>query len=278
MFQPPAPIMPSAPLQRSRGSVRVTLKRRSGRARLGELYQSGCGKAFLPRVDGPEPEVVFLNTAGGLTGGDRLAYALGLDAGLRAVATTQTAERIYASAGGRAEVTVTLGVGDGARLDWLPQETIVFEAAALDRRTEIDLAGEAACLFAETIVLGRAAMGESVRRADLRDVRTVRRDGRPVFVEPLALGPAILAAAAEPALLRGARAFATVALVARGAEDAVAPVRRVLDEPGVEAAASGWDGRCVVRVLGPDGWPVRRQVARVLAVLRDRPLPRVWQL
>ena len=78
-----------------------------------------------------------------------------------------------------------------------------------------------------------------------------------------------------PGVLGGARAMATVALVAPGAEDALDRVRAVLDADGVEAAASGWDGKCVVRALAHDGFPLRRLVAQVLMTLRPGPLPRV---
>jgi urease accessory protein len=267
-------------LQRSHGAAQVALSHRRGRTRLDALRQSGSAKAFLPTVHGgddPAPEVVFLNTSGGLTGGDRLAFSLDLGPGARAVATTQTAERAYASAGGAAEVAVTLRAGAGAVLHWLPQETIVFDAAALRRTTTADLAGDAALLIAEMIVFGRVASGETVRRLALSDTRLVRRDGVPVLLEPLRIDDDVLADDG-PALLGGARAVATVALIAPGAEDAAAAARSALAVEGVEAAASGWNGKCVVRMLGADPWPVRRQMARAIEALGRRPLPRVWRL
>ena len=63
-----------------------------------------------------------------------------------------------------------------------------------------------------------------------------------------------------------------VCLIAQGAEDAVGPVRAVLER----GAASGWEGRCVVRMTAPDGWTLKRELARVLHILSGRPLPRVW--
>jgi urease accessory protein len=67
-------------------------------------------------------------------------------------------------------------------------------------------------------------------------------------------------------------------MVADGAADALVPLRRALDEPGVTAAASAYDGRLVCRVLAAEGWPLRRQLARALSVLRrGAVLPRVWQ-
>ncbi|ULB09235.1 urease accessory protein UreD [Cereibacter azotoformans] len=264
-------------LERSQGHAQVTLARVRGAVRLRDLAQRGSAKAFLPRVDGPVPEIVFLNTSGGLTGGDRLSYRLEVGEGCRAVATTQTAERAYAAGRGVAQVRVAHEVGAGGWLDWLPQETILFEDSALDRRTEIVLGPGAGCLMVESVVLGRAAMGETLSRLAFRDLRQITRGGRPVLVEPLALDDRALAAAAGAAVLGGLRALATLALVGPGAEDALGPARAVLDEPGVEAAASAFDGKLLVRMLALDGWPLRRQVARVLGVLRGRALPRVWQ-
>ncbi|PKQ10591.1 MAG: urease accessory protein UreD [Alphaproteobacteria bacterium HGW-Alphaproteobacteria-1] len=262
-------------LERSQGRARVTLAPGPGAGRLERLAQAGSAKAFVhPGPSGPE--VVFLNTSGGLAGGDRLSLSLDLGPGCRATATTQTAERAYRSTGSAAHVTVRHEVGAGAHLDWLPQETILYDASHLIRETVIELAQDASCLMLEAIVLGRAAMGETVTRVCLRDTRRITRDGRPVLIEPLHIGTEALMAGSG--VLNGARAFATLALVVRGAEDAVAQVRRVLDEPGVAGGASGFDGRLVLRLMAGDGWPLRRQILRLLAVLRPGPCPRVWQL
>jgi urease accessory protein len=262
-------------LQRATGHAAVALSVRGGGTRLDRLHQDGSAKAFLPRVHSEVPEIVFLNTAGGLTGGDRLSFDLSLGPGARATGTTQTAERAYASRSGRAVMEVRLAAGAGAMLDWLPQETILFDRSTLQRRSRVALTGAARLVLAEMVVLGRAAMGERVTDLALDDLREVTRDGLPVLVEPLRLTSATLAAG--PAALGGHRAVATVALVARGAEDALEAARAAL--PGeVEAAASGWNGKLLVRIAGADLRPVKRAVTAVLNVLRGRPLPRVWQM
>ncbi len=286
---PHAPMPPADPpaetarLQRSRGAARVQLG--SG-ARLELLEQSGAAKAFLPRIHGPAPEVVFLNTSGGLTGGDEISFGVDIAGDVQATATTQTAERAYAAAGGLARMRVSLSAGPGAALDWLPQETILYDTAGLDRSTRIDLASDARLVWAEMLVLGRAAMGETLAQVDLRDRREIWRAGRLAMAEPVRLDSSALATAdgaMRAALTGGLRAFATVVLVARGAEDALGPVRAALPMAGpaggLEAAASAWDGRCVVRIAAADALPMKHAVAAVLAVLRGgRPLPRVWQI
>lgn len=262
-------------LQRTRGRADLMLERQGAGYRIAGLHQSGSAKLFLPRVHRTVPEVVFLNTSGGLTGGDRLHYGLTVGAGAAAVATTQTAERAYASAGGRAEVTVALTVGAGGRLDWMPQETILFDGAALDRRTLVEMAPDASVLLVELLVLGRAAMGETVRRLSLSDWREVRRGGIPVLIEPLKLSDATLLG--QPALLGSARAVASVALVAPDAEARLGLVRAVLGSDGVRGAASAWGGKCILRLMADEALPLRRALVKVLSALRDGPLPRVWQ-
>ena len=261
--------------ERSHGVARLGFRRVGAWTKLEGLRQQGSAKAFVhPGERGPD--VVFLNTSGGMTGGDRLEYALTLGAGCRVTATTQTAERAYLSDAGVARVEVAHEVGAGGHLDWLPQETILFEGSALDRTTVVSLGAGASCLVLEAVVLGRLALGEVVRRLQFRDTRRVLRGGVPVLMEPLRLSDAALVAGLG--VLGGSRAFASLALVAEGAEARVAAVRAVLDEPGVNAGASGFDGKLTVRLMSADGWPMRRQILRVLEVLRDGPLPRVWQM
>ena len=251
---------------------------RDGRAALGDPQQQGSAKAILPRVDGDTTEVVFLNTSGGLTGGDRLDYALSLAPALRATATTQTAERVYRSAAGCARAEVRLCVGAGGWLDWLPQDTILFDGAALERDIRVELAPGAGCLFLESVILGRHAMGETVTGLHFRDHRMIRREGQPVWAEPLQIDSRVLQRAANPAMLGGARAMARLALVHPDAADRLQPLRAVLDEDGVEAAASAFAGRLILRCLAWDGLPLRRQILRALSVLRPGPVPRVWQV
>lgn len=261
--------------QRSRGRAYVCLRAAPSGGRLARLHQSGSAKAFVHQFDSG-PEIVFLNTSGGLTTDDRLDLSLDLAANVRASATTQTAERIYHQTGGPARVQVTHVLGRQAHLDWLPQETILFDHGNLQRDTTITLAAGASCLMLESLVLGRAAMGETLARINLRDTRRILREGQPVFVEPLRMDSAALGAGA--AVFAGHRAMATLALIAQGAEDALSRVRDVLDEPGVSAGASALDGKLIVRLMAADGWPLRRQTIRILDILRPGPLPRIWQI
>jgi urease accessory protein len=271
MIHQPVPI-----LERARGTARVGLHLRGGRAVLAELAQSGSAKVLLPQGTGT-PEAVFLNTAGGLTAGDRLGYAVALADGVAAVATTQTAERAYLARDGAARVTVTAQVGAGGRLAWLPQETILFEDSHLDRETLVDLAPGASLVLCESVVLGRRAMGEAPRRARLADRRRVTLAGRPLWVEAQRLDEGILASEG-PAVLGPNVAFAVVALCGAGAEAAAGALRALAVPEGVQAAVTGWNGRCLARAMARDGWPLKQWLGRVVARLTGAPLPRTWSM
>ena len=270
---------PVAAQARGRGVGRVSVRLRDGVSRLAGLAQSGSARVFLPQVQGP-PQAVLLNTGGGLAGGDRFDWAAEAEAGADLTVTTQAAERVYrALPGTEARVTARLTLRAGARLDWLPQETILFERGALTRRLEIDMAEDARLLAVEPLVLGRTAHGETVRDARLADHWRLRRGGRLVWADGLRLTGAEDGRAA----LGPHRACATLLLAAPDAAARLDGLRGLLagtglNDGGVEAGASAWDGLLVARMLAPDGRALRARLVPVLEWLRGAPLPRVWTM
>ena len=101
-------------LQRASGHARISLRLRHGKTRLERLFQEGCAKVRLPKtLPGDTAEAILINTAGGLTGGDRLATEIDLAAGTTATITTQACERIDRSTGGPATVSTKLRVASG---------------------------------------------------------------------------------------------------------------------------------------------------------------------
>lgn len=270
-------------LQRAVGELAVAVKARAGDTAIDTLRQAGCLKARFPKPQTPGwLEPVMLNTGGGVAGGDRLDVRIDAAAGTRLTVAAQAAERFYRALEGDtpSRVRTALTAGAGAVLEWLPQEAILFDRCALDRRLSVDLSGDAVFLGVETLVFGRAAMGETVRRGWLRDLIQIRRDGVLLLHDPILLDGAIADHLARPALGGGASVVATLVQAGGAAEALLAPVRAALEAmaaPGVEVGVSAWNGLLVARLLGRDSAAVRRAIVAALGVLRgDRPLPRVW--
>lgn len=270
-----APELPLAAHQRAKGRADLVMGQDGGAPRLRRLYQEGCAQARLPKQAGVGPTAVLINTAGGLAGGDRLAWSAVVEAGAELTLTTQACERVYRSLGDEARVEVDLLVGDGARLAWLPQETILFDRGRLARRLDADMAEDGTLIVCEAVILGREAMGETVCDSALRDRWRVRRGGRLVFADNLRLDGDIERLSAGSAALAGARAFAAFLLVAPDAEDRLPQVRAALQGCG---GASAWDGKLFGRILAPDGFALRRRLIPAMQALIGRTLPRVWSL
>jgi len=267
----------SARLQRAEGRSRVAFRLRAGATRLQTLFQEDCAKIRLPAaLAGVAPEAILINTAGGLTGGDRLTTEVELAPGTRAVVTTQACERVYRSTGADAMVTNRLRLGEGAHLAWLPQETILFDGGRLKRVLEADLAGGAEFVAVEAIVLGRTAMGETVRTGALHDRWRIRRDGRPIFADDLRLDGDIAAQLARQAVLGGNVAMATVLHAGREPELLLTPARAIIGDAG---GASAWDGKLVARLVAENSLALRRRLETLLQLLLgEHPLPKVWRI
>jgi urease accessory protein len=264
-------------LERARGHARLSFASSEGKTRLVECYQSGSAKIRLPRVaEGAPKEAILLNTAGGITGGDHLVYEVVAGSGSRATVTTQAAERVYRRSSGVGRVESTLTVGDGAHLEWLPQETIVFDNSALSRRICADVAEDAELLAVEPIILGRTAMGEITRNIVVNDAWRIRRAGELIFADGLRLDGNAAAVMTGGATGNGAAAFATLLLVSPDAESRIDAVRSALGRCDGEGGASAWNRMLIVRLIASTGQTLRSDLVRLLECLRGAQMPRVW--
>ncbi|MGY9045654.1 hypothetical protein P775_00225 [Puniceibacterium antarcticum] len=263
--------------QRARGSTHLTARCRDGRTVLDDLHQSGASRLLFPRASGLPMPAVWLNTSGGVTGGDQFTAHFAAAAGAHLSLTSQAAERIYrALPGDPGRVSTTLSIASGARIDWLPQETILFDRSALDRSLRIEMAGDATLLAVETLIFGRAAMGEVVRDLSLHDCIDLRIDGRLAFADRLRLTGDADATLARRFVAAGGGAIASVIFAAPDARRHLDTLRALLpDGAGVSALS---DDLLFLRLTAPDGFDLRHAILPILRHLSDGDLPRPWML
>ncbi|MBS0520208.1 MAG: urease accessory protein UreD [Proteobacteria bacterium] len=264
-------------LQRASGESRVVFALRDGQTRLADLYQRDPCRILFPDPEpGDPPEAILVTTSGGVTDGDRLKMAVEVGPEAHGVAATQAAEKIYRAAhvSGHCDIDVAVAVGAGGSLDWLPQETIVFEGARLKRRSVADVAPGGSFLGCEMVVLGRAASGERFTGGLVLDAWSVRRGGHLAWTDALRVEGATPAGAG----FRDANALATVIGVWDAPEPHFERARALLE--GAEAVRAGVtlvNGVMVARLLG-EATAVRTAVIRFLTAFRGRRLPRVWHI
>ena len=270
----------SAPPNRAEGVLRASFRRTRRGTAIDSTHEAGGLRLRFPNVPAgslPDLEAVCINTGGGMVGGDtaRLAFEVGSDAA--ATITTQSAEKIYRSEGPPTMIAVELDVDAGGTAEWLPQETILYDGVRLRRNIEVRLGADATLLMVESLVFGRLAMGETLRSGMMHDRWRVRRSDRLVFAEDMRLEGAVATILDRPAIGAGARAFATVLLIAPECESRLDTIRATLEGKPAEWGVSAWNGMLLVRILSPSPDRVRATILPLLMALRGRAAPRVWQ-
>jgi urease accessory protein len=263
--------------QRAHGRAELGFARTPRGTALRHLFHAAPLRVLFPT---PEPDdlplAALVNVGGGLAGGDSLEVEVRLAEGTRASVTTPAAEKVYRSPDDVTRVSTALHVSADATLEWLPQETILFEGARLERRMRAHLAPGARLLAAEMLVFGRVARGERLTQGALFDSWRIWRDGRLHWADATDLSHNIAAGLAAPFGFAGAEAGALLLLAAPEAEAG----RDLLREAGFDATLAR-PGLMLARFLGPAA-TVREALSAAIPALRagvlglPARLPRLW--
>jgi urease accessory protein len=269
----PGHLPPSA---RARGAIRARFAKAGDRSCLAGLFEAGGLRLRFPR-NAQSCEAVIVNTGGGVIGGDHAQLAFAAEAGADVTLTTQAAEKIYRAQNIPAHIALDLAAADNARLEWLPQETILFDGAKLNRTFTLDAQTSARVTLLEATIFGRLAMGEHSISGHLADRWRLRRDGKLIFADDLRLTGDIGAQLDRKSCGAGARATALLLHIAPDAEALLDPVRESLTSAPCQAGASAWNGLLAIRLLSPAPEKMRAALSPLLEILRGRPAPRVWQ-
>jgi urease accessory protein len=267
--------------QRCAGAIELTLIAREDRTILSKLFQKAPCRLLFPAPEQNEPfTAVLLTTSGGLTGGDSLSLAVNMEANAKAVITSQAAEKIYRAGDGESHIRITLSAGANSWTEWLMQETILFDGARLNRRIDIDLAPGARLLATESLIFGRAAMGETIVSGSVFDRWEIRKAGRPIWIDALRMPD--ISDRHLPFSMDNAAGIATIIFVDADVARFMPVVRARIAALQCVGAATYVADVLVIRLLAEDAQVLRSGVAAMIGCLRhaaaglpDR-VPRVW--
>jgi urease accessory protein len=244
------------------------------------------GPLVVQRPLYPEGEdlchAIVVHPPGGIAGGDELELTVRAKAGAHALLTTPGAGKWYRTAGPSAHQRIALEVGADAVLEWLPQETIVFEGAAAELESDIRLAPDARFIGWEILRLGRTASGERFNRGRLCTRTVIRRDGRVAWLERARLegGSDLLD---SPLGLAGEPVFGTLLAAAPRIEPGLVAACREPQPSAGTGAVTCLPGVLVARYLGASSEAARGYFAQLWRIVRpalagrDAVPPRIWQ-
>lgn len=258
------------------GGINARFLRDGARTVVASIAERGGYRLTRPSTFAPHLEALQVNTGGGIAGGDRVETRYELGPGSDLAHTTSSAERVYRTPGAQARLDVRLVLASGARLDWLPQQTIIYAGARLERSIEVDMTEDSRLLMVEAITFGRPSSMEGLTPVSLNDQWRIRRGGRLVFAEAARLSGELAETLARPAVAGGGRASALVLLLTANASELVEPLRRVLEGDLCETGVSAWDGLLAARMLARRPGDLIAMLARAIPVLSGRAVPRVW--
>jgi urease accessory protein len=241
-------------------------------------------KALYPEGDGV-CQTILLHPPSGIAGGDHLNISADIGAGTHAQLTTPGAGKWYRTAGPEASQSIVFNVGDGATLEWLPQETIVFDGARARMETHVALATSSRYIGWDILCLGRSAAGERFAHGRYDLFYRVDRNRRPIWIErggfdgndPMLSSPAGWAGATVCGTL-----LCSFPELPQQAAALLEACRKIIPADGANHGLSALPGILVARYLGNSGEAARLWFAELWAILRPvccgRPavIPRIW--
>ncbi len=275
-----------APQNSWHGKLELDFANSDGTTQISHSYSQAPWK--LQRPFYPEGDrvchSVLLHTAGGMVGGDRLTANITLGEHTHALITTAAAAKIYRSSGQESQQITQIQVAAGACLEWLPQETIIFNGAIYHQQTRIELAPQAIWCGWEINRYGRTARGESFLEGQVRSRTEVWQQGRPLWIDRQHLwGNADMwhsphALAAQPVV--GSLAFVGQSVPSTLVDQSRSLAHTIEQgEFGVTQLEQGM----LCRYRGASSLEVRTwligvwQMLRVSLMGRSHYLPRIWQ-
>jgi urease accessory protein len=245
-------------LQRAEGSCRIVVGGSERGTRVIDVFQKSPIRVLFPRVGaGATEEAVLINTAGGIAGGDQLNYGVtALDGAFMAI-TSQAAEKVYGALDASARITTKLRAFAGAKLAWLPQETITFNRARLRRETEIEITFGAELLALEWLVLGRAAHGEKMVSGNISESWRVKKDGRLVWADAFRLTDKAFPRLHSKALLAECKAIGTLIYFGPDCETRLELLREIGSSAECQFAATSVGGLIIIRLAAKASFDLR---------------------
>ena len=270
-----------------RATLRLGFERADDTTRL--IHRQHTGPLRVQKPLYPEHpstcHAIIIHPPGGVVGGDELYMQFDVSPNARAFLSTPGAAKWYRANGHRSRQQVRIRVAAGAALEWLPQETILFNAADVVLDSIIDLDADARYISCEILCFGRKASGETFEQGQVQQSMMVRRAGKPLWLEQGVL-------AANTQQMRSPLGLGChsvcASLIAVGGASSAGLLAALREKCEASSDGHGQFGvthmksMIIVRHLGDNSEVARRvmmaawQILRPALLERDAVVPRIW--
>lgn len=266
----------AAPLDRvgRDGTLSLAFERRDGQTVLVQRRFTLPLQALeaIPLEDNGSVCLMLLNPTGGLVGGDHLKTEITLGPGSHVCLTTPSATKVYRTLGPPAVQETLIRLGEGAAIEYLPDHVIPFPGSAFHQSLTVEMGPGSCAIVADAFAIGRIARGERWTFRELENRTTIRRQGRPLFLDRAMLDPSTQTLAGLGGM-EGFGYLATIGLFADGFETWEGIARSLQEElhklPSIQGAASpiSRDG-CLVRLFAASAPDLTEALRMVWALSR----------
>ena len=262
------------PLERATGTLKATI--RGSQNKIGELYQEGSFRLLFPKNFSQIKECVVVNTAGGITGGDKFECSIEAAEESSIVVTTQASEKVYKASNGSAEVEVTFFVSKNSKLLWLPQDTILFSKSDLSRKITIRIEDNSEFLAFDQIVLGRSAMGENIQKSNFNDKWKIYKGDKLIYFDQSGWKESVPLHCAGLKDIKSYASFYYVGGKAVAYEQKLKNLKK--DNENVYFGSSLRNDCLLVRMFGSDAKAIKDRAIHLLLEIWQVDTPNVWKV
>ena len=260
-------------LERSHGTLDIAYKNN----KLKKIYQSGCSKILIPNNYKDNNELVFINTAGGITCDDKIKAKLNLDDSNISL-STQAAEKIYAGIGNEASIDIDISLKN-SNLYWLPKELILFNRSKLKRRINVDLDDKSNLFFCETSIFGRKAMSEQIQNISYSDIWKIFINSKMKHVESINMSHNAMHNLNNKFTLNNHAAISTILVFGPLVESIKNDLTKIVETiDNVNCELSMWDNKLIIRSIANDNYELKKTLNFILENIIYDKLPKSWYL
>jgi len=259
--------------QRAHGDINVEISNDDIKC----FYQSGSAKVFYHKHDQPIKELILVNTAGGLTSGDKFNYNVDIIKNSNIFVTTQTAERVYKGLEDNAKININLTVDNSSKLFWIPQELILFNFCNFTRNIEVNIQPNSNFLMAESMIFGRTAMGEILEKGFVKDNWKIFLNDKLIHAEAISLSDNIKDNLSNIASAQDGVAVSNIFIYGKNFFTKENDLMKLIkNSDKVLLSHSIWNDKILIRIVAKEAFNLKKIQKKIILLFSENILPKVW--